>query len=585
MSNDNFTFDKDALPTENTAVGNAVYFIDGAIYRDMIVSGANALDNDRERINDLNVFPVPDGDTGINMSLTMSPARTDTASFKGSLSEVSGAFAKAFLRSARGNSGVILSSFFRGISRCFRDCKEADARKTVEAMRQGVDAAYKAVMTPTEGTILTVMRVSVEKAEALFSESSETEWKGELTELLEYMLKVANETLDETPEMLPALKQANVVDAGGSGFVAVLGGMLSALKGEPVDSLGGDDDNSAERNGAADFSQFDTESITFPYCTECIVTTSEDFVEEGSCEALHEFVMSIGDSVVFVEDTDIIKVHVHTDDPGRVLSEAIKYGSLYTVKIENMRNQHTAILENADTDGSVKNNAEPVSAEPIKPYGFVSVCSGDGLRAVFTDLGADRLVTGGQTMNPSTEDMLSAIAATPAETVFVFPNNSNIYLVAKTAAEMTQDKRVEVIRTVSVPQGFAAMLAFDESATPEENREAMEAAVAATVTASMTYAAHDSTFDGKKIHLGQLLGLVENKVKYVTDSRDECILQLAESVKKCDIITLYYGEDISREEAEKAAELLSTRVNPYAEISVIEGGQPVYFYIVSGENA
>lgn len=568
--------------TAEAATEDSTTVLDGDVYRDMVVSAANALENEKEEINNLNVFPVPDGDTGVNMSLTMSPARSELKGLKGSVAEVSDKVAKTFLRAARGNSGVILSSFFKGMAKGLKDSVTADAVGVAKAFKQGVDTAYKAVMTPTEGTILTVMRACADRAMEKISEKN-PESAGDIEELFTEMLEVAGDTLAKTPEMLPALKQANVVDAGGSGFVAVLEGMLAALKKQPISAKTTEAMEEAARRSSADFTQFDTENIVFPYCTECIVTKSPEYMEEGTSKALHEFIMSVGDSVVFMEDDDIIKLHVHTDQPGNVMTEALKYGSLYTVKVENMKNQHTGLV--AEHEKQEEKVGVPISVEPEKPYGFVSVCSGAGIRAVFTDLGADNIVIGGQTMNPSTEDMLKAIALTPAETVFVLPNNSNIYLVAKAAAELTTDKRVEVIRTVSVPQGFAAMLAFDESASVEDNRAAMEQAVANTVTASMTYAAHDSTFDGKKIKYGQMLGLVENKVKFVTDTREECLEHLAEAVKKCDIITLYYGDEVTQAEAEKAAEIIASKVNPYAEISVLDGGQPVYSYIISGENA
>ncbi len=554
---------------------NTAKVIDGEIYRDIIISAANSLDNERDEINNLNVFPVPDGDTGINMSLTMSPARNgELTSFNGTLAEVSDKVAKTFLRAARGNSGVILSSFFKGVGKELKETESADAVKIAAAFTRGVELAYKAVMAPKEGTILTVMKASAEKAtEMVSAEGGATE---DIIELFEAMLTASREMLAKTPEMLPVLKQANVVDAGGCGFVAVLGGMLAALKNEPIEAK----NTSEATESQADFSQFDTENITFPYCTECIVTKSKEYEGEGTVEALHEFVIKAGDSVVFVEDSDIIKIHVHTDDPGRVLSEAVKYGSFYTVKIENMKNQHSGLIAKEE---KAEEKDEFISAPAEKPYGFVSVCSGDGIKAVFTDLGVDKLVTGGQTMNPSTDDMLKAIAATPAETVFVLPNNSNIYLVAKAAAELTTDKRVEVIKTVSVPQGVSAMFAFSEELSVEENRAAMEEKIAETKTTSITYAAHDSTFDGKKIKTGQMLGLVENKVKYVTDTRDECLALVAEAVKKNSIITVYYGEDVTAEEAEKAVEIISEKVNPYAEVTLVNGGQPVYAYVISGE--
>lgn len=563
---------------EDIKNGTVITTIDGATYRDMITSAAYALDNDKDDINNLNVFPVPDGDTGINMSLTMTPARDELKRFNGTVGEIANEVAKTFLRSARGNSGVILSSFFRGVAKGLKDCEIADARLLAAAFKNGVEMAYKAVMTPTEGTILTVMRVASEDvAEKL--ESAPEEYS-DLDKLFDALLNAAQETLAQTPEMLPALKQANVVDAGGCGFVAVLTGMLSALRGKPVQPK--DPNAVASVNKQADFSKFDTEDITFPYCTECIVTKDKKYEGEEMCEELHQFILGIGDSVVFVEDTDIIKIHVHTDDPGKALSEAVKYGSFYTVKIENMKNQHSGLITEAEAP--VEESDEIISVPAEKKYGFVTVCSGAGIKAVFSDLGVDRIVTGGQTMNPSTDDMLRAICATPAEVVFVFPNNKNIYLAAKTAAEMVTDKRVEVINTVSIPQGVSALFAFDEDATPEQNREAMEARIADTKTASITYAAHDSTFDGKKIRLGQMLGLVENKVKYVTDTREECLGLVSEAVKKSSIITVYYGEDVSLEEAEKAVEIITENVNPYAEVTLIEGGQPVYAYIISGEN-
>ena len=552
--------------------------INGIMYRDMVTSAANALDNDKEEINNLNVFPVPDGDTGINMSLTMSPARNELKSATGSLAEISNTVAKTFLRAARGNSGVILSSFFRGIAKGLKDCEEADAMTLSLAFKNGVEMAYKAVMTPTEGTILTVMRVASETViEKLEQQPQEY---ADVDKLFSTLLEAAKDTLAKTPDMLPQLKQANVVDAGGAGFVAVINGMLMSLRGTPVQQ--NDTSSASSTQKQADFSQFDTESITFPYCTECIVTKDKKYEGEEMCEDLHQFILGIGDSVVFVEDSDIIKIHVHTDDPGKALSEAVKYGSFYTVKIENMKNQHSGLITEKTEPAEESNEIVSVPAE--KKYGFVTVCSGSGIKAVFSDLGVDKIVTGGQTMNPSTDDMLRAICATPAECVFVFPNNKNIFLAAKSAAELVTDKRVEVINTVSIPQGVSALFAFDESATPEENREAMEARIADTRTASITYAAHDSTFDGKKISIGQILGLLENKVKHVTDTREECLELISNHIKKSSIITIYYGEDVTAEEAERAAEIITENVNPYAEVTVIEGGQPVYAYIISGED-
>lgn len=558
---------------------NAPRIIDGDVYRDMVISAANALDNEKEEINNLNVYPVPDGDTGINMSLTMSPARGELKGFRGSVADVSDKVAKTFLRAARGNSGVILSSFFKGMAKGLKDCTEANAERIAEAFRHGVDSAYKAVMTPTEGTILTVMRACADRAMERIAEKH-PDSADDVEELFTSMLEVAGETLAKTPDMLPVLKQANVVDAGGSGFVAVLEGMLAALKNKPIEAKISEDLDKAVKN-QADFSQFSTEDIIYPYCTECILTKDKEYEGEGKTEDLHHFIMEAGDSAVYLDDSEIVKIHVHTSDPGKVLSEVLKYGSLYSVKIENMKNQHSGMI--ASHEKKEPEQEEIISVPAEKPYGFVSVCSGTGIRAIFSDLGVDNLVIGGQTMNPSTDDLLRAIAKTPAETVFVLPNNSNIYLVAKAAAEITTNKKVEVLKTVSVPQGVSAMLAFSEDMTSDENRESMETAIASTITASLTYAAHESTFDGKKIRQGQILGLVENKVKYVTDTREECIEHLSEAIKKCNMITVYYGEDVAESEAEAMVEIIRERVNPYAEITLVDGGQPVYAYIISGE--
>ncbi len=555
--------------------------LNGKIYRDMVISGANNLANERENINRLNVFPVPDGDTGINMSLTMNAVRTDLPSFEGNVSQVADKVANMLLRGARGNSGVILSLFFRGIAKECKGKEKIDAPELAAAFNRGVRAAYKSVMKPTEGTILTVMRVSAEKA----MEKAD-EYKGRVEEFMPYVLSVAEDTLAKTPEMLPVLKQAGLVDAGGRGLVVIFEGMVAYLQGNPV-LLADAAEAEKEEEPASAFEQFNTEDIVYPYCTECIVGKSEKYLGEGKAEKLHQFVLSAGDSAVFVDDTEIIKLHVHTSDPGKVLSEALKFGSLLTVKIENMKEQHSALSSGAAKDvpsePAAPAEAEVVDAAPEKKYGFVAVASGEGMVSVFKDLGADQMVIGGQTMNPSTEDMLKAIRMTPAENVIVLPNNSNIYMVAAQAALLVEDKHVEVLRSVSLPQGISAMLAFNPDGEVEENVATMKEAMAAVSSLSMTFAAHDSTFDNREIKENQILGLVENKVRYVTDTREECMQNLCDDIKDACVITLFYGEGVSEEEAEAMQAIMQEKLGADVDIMLVNGGQPVYYFIISAE--
>lgn len=556
--------------------------LNGTTYRDMVISGANNLANERENINRLNVFPVPDGDTGINMSLTMGAVRSDLPSFEGDVSQVADKVANMLLRGARGNSGVILSLFFRGIAKECKGKATIDTPELAAAFKRGVDAAYKSVMKPTEGTILTVMRVSAEKAV-----EKAMEYKGRVEDFMPYVLSIAEDTLQKTPEMLPVLKQAGLVDAGGRGLVVIFEGMVGYLQGNPVALLDAGEETSEEPASA--FDQFNTEDIVYPYCTECIVGKSDAYLGEGKAEKLHKFVLGAGDSAVFVDDTDIIKLHVHTSDPGKVLSEALKFGSLLTVKIENMKEQHSALSSGAAKDVPVEAPAEEPAAEemtdaaPEKKYGFVAVASGEGMVSVFQDLGADQMVIGGQTMNPSTEDMLKAIRMTPAENVIVLPNNSNIYMVAAQAALLVEDKHVEVLRSVSLPQGISAMLAFNPDAEVEENVTAMKEAMAAVSSLSMTFAAHDSTFDNREIKENQILGLVENKVRYVTDSREECMENLCDDIKDACVITLFYGEGVSEAEAEAMQDIMQKKLGSDVDVMLVNGGQPVYYFIISAE--
>ena len=552
----------------------------GSIYRDMVVSAACCLDNNKDIVNNLNVFPVPDGDTGINMSLTMSGVRGDYTSFEGSLSEASQKAANLMLRGARGNSGVILSLFFRGIAKAWKEVENADCDEIIQGFKRGVSEAYKAVMNPTEGTILTVMRVMTETAEEAYH-------KGivhDVTELFPFMYKAADETLQKTPDMLPALKQAGVVDSGGAGFLAVMEGMVKALEGNPVKAVEGPKPAIAP---AADFSSFNTEDIKFAYCTECIVTKSDKYKGEDTAEALHQFIMNLGDSVVFVDDAEIIKLHVHTNKPGKVLTEALRYGSLYTVKIENMKHQHSNLSsEEAGTEEAdiapVEEEANDTPVEITKKYGFVTVCMGDGIHDLFSDLAADYIVSGGQTMNPSTEDIVHAVEQTPAEIVFVLPNNKNIYMVSEQASRIVDSRKVVVIETVSVPEGIAAMLTFDESASEEENIAAMKEAVSNVTTLSSTYAVRDTEIGDTAIKAGETLGLYNGKIVCTSDDRVACLEGLMSKVDGARIVTILYGEGANEDEANHVAEIMSEKF-PGVEIMVLNGGQPVYSYIISIE--
>lgn len=533
----------------------------------MVVSAANALDNNKVAVNNMNVFPVPDGDTGINMTLTLSTVRT-IGEQDLTLGEYAKKVADLSLRSARGNSGAILSLFFRGMGKAFADLTEAGAIDAARALDLGTKEAYKAVMNPTEGTILTVMRVTAEKAMA-YAESENVD----VVALFEKAVAVAEEELARTPELLPVLRQAHVVDAGGYGFVIILQGMLASLKGEDVVALEPTGDQPAE----ADFSQFATEDVLFAYCTEFIVNKSAEFLGEGKVSELYQYMSGYGDSIVFVDDAEIIKVHIHTNHPGKMLERALKFGDLATVKIENMKIQHSnKVVEEKDI------LAAEIAA-PVKKYGFVAVCMGEGITATFKDFGVDQVIFGGQTMNPSTQDILTAINKTPSEVVFVFPNNKNIVLVANEAANLATEKQVIVVPSRNVPQGITALFSFDESADTETNVEAMTEAMTHVTCISTTYAVRDSNVDGFDIHNGQAMGLVNDKIKCVADTREECIASLTDQLDGISFVTIFFGKDVNEADAEKIKELVENHLPSDADVTVIDGGQSVYDYIISLE--
>ena len=550
--------------------------LDGPTLYAMMLSASNALNNNREAINNMNVFPVPDGDTGINMSLTLDAVKQiEDPSVK--VSDLSKKIASVILRAARGNSGAILSLFFRGMSKAFVDVEEVDSADVARAFRKGTDEAYRAVMNPTEGTILTVMRRCTEAAEEA---AAQGRFKGDVRGMFEYIVDIGADALAHTPDQLPILKEVNVVDAGGYGFMTALNGMLAALNKKPVELI---NDTPAAESSEADFANFDTDSITFPYCTECIVEKSEEFEGEDKAQELHKFVGEMGDSVVFAEDDTIIKIHVHTDHPGLVLDKAGEYGMLVTVKVENMRKQHSALVASEQEVNEAKaEESKPVIAEPINEHGFVSVCMGEGVRSTFLDLGVDNTIFGGQTMNPSTQDIIDGVMATPAKNVFVLPNNKNIYLVAVQAAKLVKDRNVVVMETRSVPQGISAMIAYNAEASVEENVAAMNEAISAVRSIAVTHAVRDTVIEGEHIESGQMLGMLDGKIAHVANTSEECIANIVAPMTEAAFITVFYGEGVSEEQANGVLDIISAKL-PDAEVVVVNGGQPIYTYIISVE--
>lgn len=550
--------------------------IDGEQFQKMCASAANSIDSQKTEINNLNVFPVPDGDTGINMSLTMKPVRKIHIA-PGTLSETAGRVADRVLRSARGNSGAILSLFFRGMAKSFKGLDKADSEDIAKAIRSGTNEAYRAVSAPTEGTILTVMRGCADVAEA-----EAGNYKGDPVAFFELLVQNAEEVLSKTPEMLPVLKQAKVVDAGGSGFVAILKGMLASLQGKDVPETAENESGDAVQD-KADFNEFDGESIKFAYCTECIVGKSKKYMGEGKAGAFRDTISPWGDSMVFIDDEEIIKLHIHTNDPGRVLSEALKYGALETVKVENMKMQHSNLT---DAGEEATEAEEPLDTTTVEaPYGFVAVCLGEGTANVFHDLGVSQIVTGGQTMNPSTDDILAAVHRTKAETVFVLPNNKNIIMVANQAAEIIKGagvRNVIVLETRSVPEGMAAMLAFDESASAEDNAAAMTEAFGWVHTLSVTRAVKDAAIDGLSIKAGEYMGLCDRKIGYTGTSRKVIVLKMLENFPDASFVTVLYGSDVTEECADSLLVDMKKQL-PSAEFSVIRGGQPLYDFVISVE--
>ena len=558
--------------------------IDAAAFQQMVIHAAAAISAQKQHINDLNVFPVPDGDTGTNMSLTISAAAAELKKKQcATVGEVAQTAASALLRGARGNSGVILSLLFRGIAKSLKDRETIDGRDLAIALDFGVAAAYKAVMKPAEGTILTVSRLAAAQAAAAAREENAAE------SVLEAAIREGQEALADTINQNPVLKKAGVVDAGGKGFLVILQGMLDSLRGEPMPQV---EEESAPAD-KADFVAMAAEDITFAFDTVFIV---RKHTEEVDLEPFRTYLNSIGDSLVIGEDDTAFKVHVHTNTPGAALTESQKYGTLELAKIENMRTQADDLaagkhVQSTDDLEAVEAELEagadggaPVKAAPEKKYGFVAVCAGQGLEAVFRDLGVDGVISGGQTMNPSTEDILREVDKTPAEIVYVLPNNKNIIMAAEQCVRLCEDKRVVVLPSKTVPQGISAMLAVDLDAQEEDNTQAMTEALQNVHTAEVTYAARASDFGGFTLKQGDSLAREEPQRCGPEQDLDTLLTRLAQAPEHQDagFITIFYGEDVTEEQAQKAADIF-TEACPSAEINLLPGGQPVYYYMISAE--
>ena len=559
--------------------------IDAAAFQQMVIHAAAAISAEKQQVNDLNVFPVPDGDTGTNMSLTIAAAAGEMKkTHYDTVGQAAQATASALLRGARGNSGVILSLLFRGFAKAIKDRETMDGRDLAIALDFGVAAAYKAVMKPAEGTILTVSRMAAARAAGTAREDNCVE------AVLAAAIEEGQTALADTVNQNPVLKKAGVVDAGGKGFLIILQGMLEELQGKPMPEEA--EEEPAEEK--ADFGALSAEEITFAFDTVFIVRKPFPNV---NLDPFRAYLGRIGDSLVIGEDDEAFKVHVHTNIPGEALSEAQKYGTLELAKIENMRTQaedlaagkHVQSTDDLEAvekelEGQECAPAEPVKAAPEKEYGYVAVCAGAGLEAVFRDLGVDGVISGGQTMNPSTEDILREIDRTPARVVYVLPNNKNIIMAAEQCVRLCEDKTVVVLPTKTVPQGIAAMLAVDPEASREELTQSMTEAAQRVRTAEITYAARDSDFDGFAIKEGDYLALMEHQLFGTDRDLDALLDRLAQSedIQSAEFLSIFYGEDVTEEQAQEAAQKF-TDACPNAEVNLLPGGQPVYYYMISAE--
>jgi len=559
-----------------------INMIDGALFQRMIIHGSASINAQKQAINDLNVFPVPDGDTGTNMSLTIAAAATDAKKKPAaSIGQAGSINASALLRGARGNSGVILSLLFRGIGKAFKEHDTADGELFADALNEGVSAAYKAVMKPAEGTILTVSRLAAARAEQAAQENNSVEY------VLEQAIAAGEIALADTINQNPVLKKAGVVDAGGKGFLTIMQGMLDELRGLPMPEDSGEEEEAKDK---ADFANLSDEEITFTFDTVFIVRKNAN----TNLDAFRSYLNSIGDSLVIGEDDEAFKVHVHTDIPGAALTEAQKYGTLELAKIENMRTQYEDMASGRapqSTDDLDMAEAAMEAAEDLdaiapaeKKYGVVAVAAGDGLAALFRDLGVDGVISGGQTMNPSTEDILREIARTPSEIVFVLPNNKNIIMAAEQCVGLVEGKEIVVLPSRTVPQGITAMMFLDPDADVDTNTESMKEAMSNVHTSEITYAARDSDFDGFAIKQGDYMALADGKLFGTEQDINAMLEHLAQSEtqQNAEFINIFYGEDVTDEAAGVALEIFQ-RLCPNAEIVLQRGGQPVYYYMISAE--
>lgn len=547
--------------------------INGEILKNAVISGANNISTQKNSINDLNIFPVPDGDTGTNMSMTVMAAAKALESYEGTnAGEAAEIVASAMLRGARGNSGVITSLIFRGFAQGLKDMEEVNGKNIVAALGIGVDAAYKAVMKPTEGTILTVARMAYEAGVEASKEVTDA------VSIMQVIVDKANEALALTPELLPVLKKAGVVDAGGKGLCVIFEGMLSYIKDGVIVEYDETSEVTVEsfESAAAEFD----DDIQFTYCTEFIVGRDSETTTDP--DELRTYLQSIGDCVVVVNDEEIIKVHVHTETPGDALTKGLEFGQLLTVKVENMKEQH----KNAKKAAQNNEKKETfVPAEPTEQIGFVSVAAGEGLKELFMDLGCNNIVSGGQSMNPSTDDIYDAIMATPAKNVLVLPNNKNIILAAEQTVPMVKDRNVIIVPTRTIPQGMTAMLNFDPEISAESNAQLMMDAAHNVGTGLVTFAARNSEFGGKKIKEGDIIALENGKLTITEENAVKAVIKLAKDMVKRDsaFITLIYGNGITEEEANKAYEKLRDKFGSRTDISLVKGDQPVYYFILSVE--
>ncbi|MBR1815825.1 MAG: DAK2 domain-containing protein [Lachnospiraceae bacterium] len=560
----------------------AIEIIDAELLQKAFIAGANNLDRNKEYINELNVFPVPDGDTGSNMSLTIMSAANEVSSLSNpSIKDLSKTISSGSLRGARGNSGVILSQLLRGFCKEIRDKSEINVHIIADGFVRAVETAYKAVMKPKEGTILTVAKGMAEKAVELAEQDIDIE------AFTEAIIECGDETLQRTPELLPVLKEAGVVDSGGQGLMEFLKGVYNGLIGKEIVDIAKPAKTSGTASSGIDTENIDTSDIKFGYCTEFIINLEKEFTIDDEVK-FKEYLLSIGDSLVCVADDEIVKIHVHTNHPGLAFEKGLEYGSLTRMKIDNMREEHQEkLIKEQDKINAKKRDeelAELKKNQEKKPYGFVAVSVGEGLDNIFKELGVDHIISGGQTMNPSTDDVLSAIEKVNADTVFVLPNNKNIILAANQAASIEKEKKVIVIPSKTIPQGISALIGFEGSQSPEENTESMTDGLSAVKSGEVTYAVRDTSIDGKEIKTGDFMGISDDGIKAVGTDIYEVIKELVAEMSDDDsqLISIYYGQDVSKEDADKVSKVLAEAYPDY-EIEVNAGNQPVYYYILSVE--